>query len=163
MFQFPSLFGPVLDLRGLKQGSDPHRRVDWPPRHSKVIIWVIFGSFWTTLSEKILSFFAISSKIFTFFVKFWTQRGHILTFLSSQSIPKPSRHSKVIIFGLQTSKNGLVFTFLVKFPVKLPLLCCDYWDHGRNNFIYFNIKQYFRFFMLQIHSPMPFGDFNRWK
>ena len=49
-----------------------------------------FGSFWTILSEEMLSFFAFSSKIFTFFVKFWTQRGHILTFLSFQSIQKGS-------------------------------------------------------------------------
>ena len=71
-----------------KQGRDP----PGPFQSNFQSIWVIFGSFWTTLSEEMLSFFAFSPRVFTFFVKFWTQRGHISTFLSSQSLQHRSGH-----------------------------------------------------------------------
>ena len=38
------------------------------------------------------------------------------------------------------------------------LLCCDYWNHGRNNFILFQQKWIFSIFKLQMHSPSLLVD-----
>ena len=120
-------------------------------------LWEHSLTFWSTSTLNFLVKIPvkISCKYFVFCLRI-TQKVNILNLLSLLIILIDGNNFK-------SSLTLLIDNFSQIFGFSVLLLCCDCWNHGRNNFIYFNKRQYFlalnKVGTLQVYPRASFNPF----